>query len=196
VTANLVTASRIVLLIPLWVLATTSGETAAWAALGVFLLAGLTDVVDGRIARAMGQVSAFGAMLDLVADRLLTAVTAVGLIAAGRVYGLWILAPLVLLGRDLIVASFGEASEGRVKFPVTMTERVKITLQFAGFGLLLAPRALEGQHAAGRWALAASAAVCAATLVDYSRRAARELSSPARGGNVTRRAAPRDNGGE
>jgi cardiolipin synthase (CMP-forming) len=175
VTANLVTASRIVLLVPLWVLVTSPGEAAAWAALGVFLLAGLTDVVDGRIARALGQVSAFGAMLDLISDRLLTAVVAVGLIAAGRLYGLWILAPLVLLGRDLVVASFGEALQGRVKFPVTLTERLKIALQFAGFGLLLAPQVLEGKHLAGRWALAASAAVCAATLVGYSRQAAAAL---------------------
>ena len=58
---------------------------------------------------------------------------------------------------------------------MTWTERVKIALQFAGFGLLLAPVVLPGQHDAGRWALAASAAIALATLADYSRRAVAAL---------------------
>jgi phosphatidylglycerophosphate synthase len=175
VIANVVTASRIVLLAPLWVLMTWPGETAAWGALAVFVLAGLTDVVDGRIARARGEVSAFGAMLDLISDRLLTAVVMVGLIASGKLAGLWVVPALVLLGRDLVVASFGEATRGGMRFPVTTTERVKIALQFGGFGLLLAPSVLALQQEAGRWALALSAAVCTWTLVDYTRRAVAAL---------------------
>jgi phosphatidylglycerophosphate synthase len=177
VIANLVTASRIVLLIPLWVLMTTEGDVAAWGALATFVVAGLTDVVDGRIARARGEASAFGAMLDLISDRLLTAVLIVGLIASGKLAGLWVIPVLILLGRDLVVASFGEATRGGVRFPVTMTERVKIALQFGGFGLLLAPEMIPLQHDAGRWALIVGAVVCVVTLVDYSRRAVAALRS-------------------
>jgi phosphatidylglycerophosphate synthase len=175
VTANLVTASRLVLAVPLFVLLLTPGATAAWAALGVLALAGLTDVVDGRIARGLGQVSRFGAMLDLVADRVLTATLAVGLIANGTLGGWWAGPVLVLLARDLAVASFGEASGGAVKFPVTPLERVKIALQFAGFLALVAPPFVAWQGEAGRWSLAASAALAAATAVSYGRQTARAL---------------------
>lgn len=169
--ANLVTASRIVLLVPLYVFMTMAGPGAAWAALVTLVLAGLTDVVDGRIARALNQVSALGAMLDLISDRLLTVVLIFGLMAGGQLAGPWIVAGLVLLGRDLVVASFGEALKGAVRFPVTAVEKVKIALQFAGFGLLVAPPVVAFQHDAGRWALAASAALCLATLVGYTRTA-------------------------
>ena len=169
--ANLVTASRLVLSAPLFILLQTPGDGARWGALAVLVLAGLTDVVDGRIARALGQTSKLGAMLDLVADRVLTATLAAGLVANGTLAGWWAVPVLVLLARDLAVASFGEASEGRAKFPVTMLERVKITLQFAGFLLLVSP----WLHEIGRWSLAASAALALVTLVSYARRTARTL---------------------
>ena len=176
--ANAVTASRLVLAIPLWLLMMAEGDAARWAALGVLVLAGLTDVVDGRIARALNQVSSFGAMLDLVADRVLTATLTVGLVANGSLDGPWAAAGLVLLARDLAVASFGEATQGRAKFPVTPLERVKIALQFAGFILLIAPGVVAWQEDVGRWALAASAGLALVTLVDYARRAARGLKTP------------------
>jgi CDP-diacylglycerol--glycerol-3-phosphate 3-phosphatidyltransferase len=177
VIANLVTATRLVLALPLFALLLTPGAAAAWAALGVLALAGLTDVVDGRIARALGQVSKLGAMLDLVADRVLTATLAAGLIANGTLAGWWAAPVLVLLARDLAVASFGEAGGGAVKFPVTALERVKITLQFVGFLALVAPPLAAWQGAAGRWSLAASATLAAASAVSYGRRTAQALKS-------------------
>ena len=170
--ANLVTASRLVLAVPLFALLLTTGETAAWTALGVLALAGLTDVVDGRIARALGQVSKLGAMLDLVADRVLTATLAAGLIANGALAGWWAAPAVVLVARDLAVASYGEASGGAAKFPVTALERVKIALQFAGFLALVAPPLAAWQPEAGRWSLAASALLALATAVSYGRRTA------------------------
>jgi phosphatidylglycerophosphate synthase len=174
-TANLVTATRIVLALPLYAFLMTEGRAAHWAALAVLVLAGLTDVIDGRIARALNQVSSLGAMLDLIADRLLTATLAVGLIASGRLDGAWSAAALVLLARDLAVASFGEASQGRARFPVTALERAKISLQFLGFGLLVAPDVKASQQDFGCWALAASATLALVTLVGYGRRAAKAL---------------------
>jgi len=178
--ANAVTASRIVLAIPLFACLMAEGDGPRWGALAILALAGLTDVVDGRIARALNQVSAFGAMLDLVADRLLTTTLTVALVANGALDGAWAIPALILVGRDLAVASFGEATRGRAKFPVTAVERVKIALQFAGFGLLVAPEFLPAvpQHDFGRWMLAASAALALVTLVGYSRRAAQALREP------------------
>jgi len=175
VIANLVTATRLVLAVPLFALLLTPGETAAWTALGVLALAGLTDVVDGRIARALGQVSKLGAMLDLVADRVLTATLTAGLIANGTLAGWWAVPGLVLVARDLAVASYGEASGGAVKFPVTALERVKIALQFAGLLVLVPPTLVAWQAEVGRWALAVSALLAVVTAVSYGWRTARAL---------------------
>jgi cardiolipin synthase len=177
VIANFVTASRIALAVPLYGFLTADGDAMRWAALGVLVLAGLTDVVDGRIARALNQVSALGAMLDLIADRLLTATLVIALIGGRALDGIWAAAALVLLCRDLVVASFGEASHGRAKFPV---EKVKVALQFTGFGLLIVPVVVPGvpQHDLGRWAVGASAVLALFTLAGYSRLAKQSLSRP------------------
>jgi len=174
--SNTLTIARIVLLAPLmWLLAEASA-TAHWAALGVFLLAGLTDVLDGRVARALGEVSRLGAMLDLIADRLLTLAVVGGLIAGGALAGAWMAAGVALVARDLVVASFGETLPD-FGAKVSPLERVKITLQIAGFALLIAPPAVATipQHEIGRWALAASAVLAAVTVAIYARRAGRLL---------------------
>lgn len=65
--ANLVTLSRGALIVPILGLL-----AAGWfdTALALYLLAALTDLVDGWLARRMGQASAFGAQLDAVVDNL------------------------------------------------------------------------------------------------------------------------------
>lgn len=176
--SNAVTSLRIVLLVPLLVLLGHAGAADRWAALAVFLLAGLTDIVDGRIARAFGEVSRLGAFLDLIADRLLTLSVVAGLVASGELAGPFMVAGVTLVARDLIVASFGEAAP-TVAIEVTTLERVKIALQFAAFGLLVAPPVAAGlpQHDLGRWLLAASALLAVLTVIGYARRTAAGLSA-------------------
>jgi phosphatidylglycerophosphate synthase len=166
-TANAVTSIRIGLL-PLlfWLLQTD----ARWFALGVLALAGFTDIIDGRIARALGQASSLGALLDLIADRLLTLTLLGGLIISGELNGVWAVAALALIARDLVVASFGEAAP-TLQIKVTALERVKIALQFAAFGLLTAPSMVQQQYLVGAWAMAASAVIACATVAGYARRA-------------------------
>jgi CDP-diacylglycerol--glycerol-3-phosphate 3-phosphatidyltransferase/cardiolipin synthase len=175
--SNAITSVRLVLAGPLLILVSLSGPGERWAALALLAIAGLSDVVDGRVARALGEVSRAGAMLDLIADRLLTLVLVAGLIASGELSGAFLIAGVVLMGRDLVVASFGEAAPGPA-IRVTAIERVKIALQFAGLGLLVAPPLAPAQYDAGRWLLAASAALALATVALYARRAARALGRP------------------
>jgi len=99
-------------------------------------------------------------MLDLIADRLLTLSVLTGLIASGELQGLALASGLVLVARDLIVASFGEAAPG-LNIKVSALERVKIGFQFLAFGLLIAPplwsaSGPQAQHALGADALMAS----------------------------------------
>jgi phosphatidylglycerophosphate synthase len=174
--SNTLTATRLVLLAPLLWLLSQTGAAERWAALGVLLMAGLTDILDGRVARALGEVSRTGALLDLVADRLLSLTVVAGLLASGELPGGWVAAGVALIARDLTVASFGEAAPG-LGIKVSALERVKIALQFAAFGLLCAPRVVTivDQYEAGRWLLGASATLAAITVALYARRVGPKL---------------------
>jgi phosphatidylglycerophosphate synthase len=65
--ANLVTLSRGLLIVPILVLLLAGWR---WAALGLYVLAAATDLIDGWLARRSGRASAFGAQLDAVVDNL------------------------------------------------------------------------------------------------------------------------------
>jgi cardiolipin synthase (CMP-forming) len=68
-----------------------------WAVL-LLMVSGFTDYLDGKLARALGQTSRLGQVLDPAADRLYILATLVGL-AARHIIPLWLL--IVLVGRDL-----------------------------------------------------------------------------------------------
>jgi phosphatidylglycerophosphate synthase len=163
-TANLVTLGRI-LLLPVLAAAILTGH--GGTALVLFLAAGATDVVDGQLARRLGQTSALGAMLDLLADRLLTLTSLGALIATGAFAGVWVVAPLVLIARNFAVAGLQQTlPEG--DFDLAAIEYPKIALDFLGVSLLLAP---VGATEAGLWAIAASATLSAVSVAIYARRA-------------------------
>jgi cardiolipin synthase len=174
ITPNAVTAIRLLLLIPLYVAGVAGGPRGSWLALALYLLAGATDVVDGQLARRTGQVSLCGAMLDLIADRLLKLTALAVLAVDGGLSGVWLLPILILFGRDIVVATFNEHLPGRLGIYVSPAEKVKIAFQFAGPALLLAPD-LGWNHTAGRWALLISAILGCLILTDYIGRARRAL---------------------
>jgi cardiolipin synthase (CMP-forming) len=95
--ANWLTILRI-LLIPVFVLLLIDGRP-GWA-LGVFLLAGVTDSLDGYVARRHGMQSRLGAFLDPMADKLLLTASFVTLTWLGLL-PLWI--TVVVLSRDLLL---------------------------------------------------------------------------------------------
>jgi len=71
-----------------------------WLALGVFILASLTDYVDGQIARKCNQVSDFGKFLDPLADKLLT-IAAMTMFCEWGVFPAWAL--MIVLTREFAV---------------------------------------------------------------------------------------------
>ncbi|HYC66746.1 CDP-alcohol phosphatidyltransferase family protein [Brevundimonas sp.] len=167
---NLITGVRLLALVPLYVLVAHGGEASRGAALALFLLAGASDIADGWLARRLGLGSAFGAFLDLVADRLLTLAAVAGLIAAGRLPGGWAAAGLVLVVRDLAVAGLNETFAG-LGIRVTPAEKAKVALQFLGLALLIAPGWAEAQLWIGRGALGLAALLAALLTLGYVRRA-------------------------
>ena len=77
--ANLITLSRIVLVIPILFLSYLGEELKLYAAI-LFVIASLTDFLDGYIARKTNTVSELGALLDLLSDKLLVSLVLIWVI--------------------------------------------------------------------------------------------------------------------
>ncbi|MDR3521052.1 MAG: CDP-diacylglycerol--glycerol-3-phosphate 3-phosphatidyltransferase [Acidocella sp.] len=136
---NMLTLSRIAV-IPVIVLLVAIG--APWADLAASLLfgaAGITDYLDGRLARDMMQLSDFGRMLDPIADKLLIGATLMALVGFGHLPGLGIYPAIVIMLREILVSGLREyLAEIRVGLPVTKLAKWKTGVQMVALGLLLA----------------------------------------------------------
>ncbi len=165
--SNTITIFRTLLTIPLFALLAFGGGAYGWLPLALFLGAGLLDMVDGKVARARHETSAFGAMIDLIGDRLLTFAVVLGLMIGGTIVVVHVVAGIVLIARDLIVASMNEALPGKLGPRVGMQEKVKIVAAFSALTLLIAPTLIEQQQTIGLGALWVAAALTVATLVSY-----------------------------
>jgi cardiolipin synthase len=113
-----------------------------WVALFVFILAGITDVLDGYLARAYGQMSTFGRMLDPIADKLLVSSCLLMLAADGTIRGWALWAAIVILCREILVSGLREyLAELRVSVPVTALAKWKTFLQLLAVGFCIAGEA-------------------------------------------------------
>jgi len=117
-------------------------------AIAILVLAGATDYLDGKLARALNQYSRLGELLDPLVDRLYIAAVLIGLTFRG-VIPLWLLALLIL--RDLILATTlpGLYRIGKGPLPVTFLGKAATLNLLYAFPLLL----LAEQD--GAWAIAA-----------------------------------------
>ena len=115
-----------------------------WVALAVFIAAGVTDFLDGYYARIWDQHSAFGRMLDPIADKLLVASCLLVLAADDKFRGGFgvLLAAIVILCREILVSGLREYLAAlRVSVPVTKLAKWKTTVQLVAIGFLLAGEA-------------------------------------------------------
>ncbi len=142
---NLLTYARIVA-VPLVVLCfflegrLQSSDFARWSALIIFLLASVTDYLDGYLARAWQQTSNIGRMLDPIADKLLVA-TCLLLLAADtdRTIAGWSLwAAIIILCREILVSGLREYLAAlKVSVPVTQLAKWKTAAQMVAIAFLL-----------------------------------------------------------
>jgi cardiolipin synthase (CMP-forming) len=135
---NLLTLSRIVA-IPLVILTFYMPPPAGpWLGCALFSLAGLTDWLDGRLARAWKQQSELGRFLDPVADKLLVATTLFMLAVNARFSPPTILPALVILSREIMVSGLREhLATVRVRVPVSRLAKWKTGIQMVAIGVLL-----------------------------------------------------------
>jgi cardiolipin synthase (CMP-forming) len=115
-----------------------------WVALAVFISAGVTDYLDGYYARIWDQQSAFGRMLDPIADKLLVASCLLMLAADNSIHGWTLWAAIVILCREILVSGLREYLAAlRVSVPVTKLAKWKTTIQLVAIGFLIAGEAGE-----------------------------------------------------
>lgn len=139
---NLITMSRIILIpliIGLYYLPSDwlSLENKNFAATAVFILAAVTDWLDGYMARRLNQMSAFGAFLDPVADKLIVVGALVVLLYLGRVDAL---VALIVIGREIAISALREwmAKMGQAKsVAVAFIGKLKTVSQMVAIPLLL-----------------------------------------------------------
>jgi len=131
---NALTVARLLLIPVFIVLITTSDDGYSWPAAIVFAVAGITDQVDGFLARRWHVESSFGKIADPLADRLMIDTAVILLVYAGRLPWPALLIPLrdvvVLLGTPLVL---GRGYE----FKVNMLGRIATWLLFASLAFVM-----------------------------------------------------------
>jgi CDP-diacylglycerol--glycerol-3-phosphate 3-phosphatidyltransferase len=135
---NIVTLFRIGLVPVLVVLLLFTGTVAAWLAAGAFLIATLSDYLDGYIARNYGSGSVLGTFLDPLADKLLVSAALIMLAGIARTPRVpaWMVA--IIVGREIMVTALRAvaASEG-VVVGAEELGKYKMTLQALAVQALL-----------------------------------------------------------
>jgi cardiolipin synthase len=109
-----------------------------WIALVLFIAAALTDLVDGWAARAYGELSSLGRMLDPIADKLLVGGCLFMLAADDTIRGWSLWAAFIILCREILVSGLREyLAELNVSMPVSRMAKWKTVLQLLAVGFLV-----------------------------------------------------------
>jgi CDP-diacylglycerol--glycerol-3-phosphate 3-phosphatidyltransferase len=147
--ANILTLARIVMIPLVVVLFYAPYGWAKFATAGVFILAAITDSLDGYLARRLGQTSALGAFLDPVADKLMVVVALVLLVGDDAPHlrlvrfdpGVLItITAAVIVGREITISALREwmAEVGaRGKVAVSKLGKLKTIFQMTGLSMML-----------------------------------------------------------
>ena len=146
---NMLTYARIVA-VPLVVLCfflegrLQTTDAARWAAFAIFVVASITDFLDGYLARIWKQTSNIGRMLDPIADKLLVSSVLLLVAADGTIAGWTLWAAIIILCREILVSGLREYLAAlKVSVPVTQLAKWKTTMQLLAVGFLLAGPAAD-----------------------------------------------------
>ncbi|NBI90510.1 CDP-diacylglycerol--glycerol-3-phosphate 3-phosphatidyltransferase [Lachnospiraceae bacterium] len=135
---NKLTILRVVM-IPFFVLfmvVPLTGEGDKWIALALFIMASLTDLLDGHIARKYNLITNFGKFMDPLADKLLVCSALICLVELGRIPS-WMV--IVIIAREFIISGFRLiASDNGVVIAASYWGKFKTTFQMVMICLMIA----------------------------------------------------------
>jgi CDP-diacylglycerol--glycerol-3-phosphate 3-phosphatidyltransferase len=182
---NLLTLSRI-LAVPILVFLLWRPSPVDYAVTFVlYCVVGLTDYLDGYLARAQGLTSRLGQFLDPIADKIMVAAVLIMLISSRKsnpvpeIASLNIIAALVILLREIIVSGLREYLAGlQVSVPVSALAKWKTTAQLVALGALILGGALPQMpwvHDLGIACLWIAAALTLISGYDYLRTGLRHM---------------------
>jgi CDP-diacylglycerol---glycerol-3-phosphate 3-phosphatidyltransferase len=158
---NVLTMFRIAL-VPILVYAIAEDPQGSALAVSLFVVAAVTDVADGQIARRQSVVSTFGKLFDPVADKLLVGGALIALMLNDQVAE-WIV--VVILGREAAVTALRwQAKRSGIIIPASLWGKAKMVLQCAALAALLAVPA-EGWV---DWLLYLTVAATVISGIDYA----------------------------
>ena len=128
-----------VLMVPffvLFMLTDMGGAANKWIALAIFCVASLTDMLDGKIARARGLVTNFGKFMDPLADKLLVCSAMICMITTGQLAA-WIV--IIIIAREFIISGFRlVAADAGIVIAASYWGKFKTVAQMAMIIVLLA----------------------------------------------------------
>ena len=170
---NILTISRIAV-IPL-IFMSIYFTSYVWAMLAgiLFVAASITDYLDGYLARAWNETSAFGRLLDPIADKLLVATALVVILAKPDMYSLniTIIPVFVILCREILVSGLREfLREVNVGLPVTKLAKWKTAFQMTALAMMLFKDLWIGWSYTGEFLLWVAATVTFITGYQYYQR--------------------------
>lgn len=180
---NLISVLRMGL-VPLFIIAVLEGQSLR--ALILFLVAGLTDALDGFIARFANQQSLLGAYLDPIADKILLTAAYIALTIPSLNHGVqipvWI--TVLVIGRDVLLVVVGlilYMAGGIRKFPVTILSKINTAVQVAAVLVVLLSALSSHLEAIATTLLYLVAVLTVSSGLDYVIRYSRSSGQPASG---------------
>ena len=135
----------------------------------VFTAAAISDVLDGYLARRLNQMSAFGAFLDPVADKLMVAAALIVLVELTRVNAV---IAVIIIGREIAISALREwmAKIGEAKsVAVNLLGKIKTIAQMIAIPMLLYHDAIPlfDPHLVGTWLIYFAAALTLISMFYY-----------------------------
>jgi CDP-diacylglycerol--glycerol-3-phosphate 3-phosphatidyltransferase len=137
---NTITVLRVAVVPVLLLLPVAHGRFGSQLLAWLFIVAAVSDLVDGWLARRGKQVTSIGKLLDPLADKLLVTAALIVLVSVGRIppWAAWMV--VVIIGRELAVTGLrGIASAGGRVMPASSLGKAKTLSQNVAIGALLFP---------------------------------------------------------
>lgn len=135
---NKLTIFRVILIIPFVIIMLSDflGDASKWVALAIFIIASLTDLLDGKIARKYNLITNFGKFMDPLADKLLVSAAMICLVEIGKIPS-WIV--IVIISREFIISGFRLiASDNGVVIAASYWGKFKTVFQMVMVVLMIA----------------------------------------------------------
>ncbi|MBH53271.1 MAG: CDP-diacylglycerol--glycerol-3-phosphate 3-phosphatidyltransferase [Opitutaceae bacterium] len=141
---NMLTLSRVPFLFLIAILVYWEFRFADSIAFVVFVVAGLTDWLDGKIARERGIISEFGQLMDALTDKVLTVGLFILLMAQGLLLDWMVFMVLLILSREFLITGLRlVAAAKNTILAAEKAGKIKTVFQIVSIGALIIARALE-----------------------------------------------------